>query len=58
MEDFRCKSTVYIFLLKLSFFSGSCVYVHLFYFNGQKKNLYITIKVKLLNLRIGAWEKR
>ncbi len=36
--------------------SGSYVYAQLFHFNGNEKNLFIGIKVKLLNLHIGAWE--
>ncbi len=43
------------FLLKWTFFSGSYVYVPLFHLNGNEKNLFIAIKVKLLNLHIGAW---
>ncbi len=35
-------------------FSGSYVYAQLFHFNGNEKNLFIGIKVKLLNLHIGA----
>ncbi len=42
------------FLLKLVFFSGFFVYVQLFHFNGKERNLFIAIKVKLLNLHIGA----
>ncbi len=40
------------------FFSGSYVYIQLFPFNGQEKNLnlFIAIKAKLLNLHLGAWE--
>ncbi len=48
-------SAVWNFLLKLSFFSGSYVYVQLFHFNGNEKNLFIAIKVKLLNLHTQAW---
>ncbi len=44
------------FLLKLAFFSQAPVYVYvqLFHFNGNEKNLFIAIKMKLLNLHIGA----
>ncbi len=49
------KSAILNFLLKWAFFLGSYVYVLLFHFNGNKKNLFIAIKVKLLNLHIGAW---
>ncbi len=48
---------IWNFLLKLAFFSGSYVYVQLFHFNGSEKNLFIAIKVKLLNLHLRAWEK-
>ncbi len=44
-------------LIKLAFFSGSYGYVQLFHFNNSENNLFIGIKVKLLNLHIGAWEK-
>ncbi len=43
------------FLLKWAFLSGSYIYVQLFHFNGREKYLYIAIRVKLLNLNIGAW---
>ncbi len=33
------------------------IYVQLYHFNGNEKNLFITIKVKLLDLHIGAWWK-
>ncbi len=33
----------------------SYVYVQLFHFNGNENNLFIAVKVKLLNLHIGAW---
>ncbi len=32
-------------------------YVKLFHLNGNENNLFIAIKVQLLNLHIGAWEK-
>ncbi len=37
------------FSCKILFFSGSCVYVKLFHFNGNEKNLFNATKVKLLN---------
>ncbi len=40
------------------FFSGSYVYVQLFHFNGNENNLLIAIKVNLLQLHVGAWEKQ
>ncbi len=46
-------SVIWKFLLNVS--SSSCVYVQLFHFNGNEKNLFIDIKVKSLNLHIGAW---
>ncbi len=48
-------SAVWNFLLKLAFFSQAPVFVKLFHFNGNENNLFIAIKVKLLNLHIGAW---
>ncbi len=39
------KSAIWNFLLKWAFFLGSYVYVLLFHFNGNKKNLFIAIKV-------------
>ncbi len=50
-------SAVWNFLLKWAFFSGFYVYVQLFHLKGNEKNLFIVIRVKLLNLHIGAWEK-
>ncbi len=47
-------SAIRNFVLKLAFFSGFFVYVQLFHFNGIEKNLFIAIKVKLLNLHIGS----
>ncbi len=38
------------------FFSGSYIYVQLFHFNGNEKNLFIANTIKLLNLHIKAWE--
>ncbi len=35
------------------FFYVSYVYVQVFHFNGNEKNLFIAIKVKILNLHIG-----
>ncbi len=43
-------SVVWNVLLKLVFFSGLYVYAQLFHFNGKEKNIFIAIKVKLLNL--------
>ncbi len=48
-------SSVWNFLLKWEFLSGSYVYVPLSHLKGSEKNLFIAIKVKLLNLHIGAW---
>ncbi len=48
-------TAVWISFLKLALFSGSYVYVQLFHFNGNEKNIFIAIKVKLLNLHIEAW---
>ncbi len=42
----KTKSAIWNFLLKWAFFSGSYVYVQLFHFNGDEKNLFIAIKVK------------
>ncbi len=39
---------VWIFLLNCTFFSRSYIYVQLFHFNSIEKDLYIAIKVKLL----------
>ncbi len=50
-------SAIWNFLLKLAFLSGSYIYVQLFHFNCIEKNLYITIRIKLLNLNIAAWYK-
>ncbi len=36
-------------------FSGSYIYVQLFHFYCIEKDLYIAIRVKWLNLNIGAW---
>ncbi len=47
-EDFRCKS----FEVPSEIFSCSCAYVQLFHFNANENNLFIAIKVKLLNLQI------
>ncbi len=41
----------YLFIL----LSGSYVYIQIFHFNGHENNLFIAIKVKLLNLHIEAW---
>ncbi len=49
------ESAVWKFLLKSAFFLGSYVYVQLFHFNGNENNLFIAIKVQLLNLHIGVW---
>ncbi len=48
-------SAVWNFVLKWVFFSGSYIYVHLYHLNGNETNLFIVIKVKLLNLHIWAW---
>ncbi len=53
----KTSKYVWHFLLLLAFFSGFYVYVQLFDFNANEKNLLIAIKVKLLNLNIGAWKK-
>ncbi len=42
------KSAIWIFLLKCEFFSRSYIYVQLFHLNCIEKDLYIAIKVKLL----------
>ncbi len=36
-------------------FSGFYVYFQLFHFNCIEKNLYIVIRVKLLNLNMAVW---
>ncbi len=57
-EEFRCKkppSAGWNFLLKLAFISGSYIYIQLFHFNCIENDIYIAIRVKLLNLNIGAW---
>ncbi len=41
-------SAVWIFLLKFVFFSHFYIYVQLFHFNCIENDLYIAIKVKLL----------
>ncbi len=46
------RPTFLNFLLKFAFFWGFYVYVQLFDFNGNEKNLFIAIKVKLLNLHM------
>ncbi len=48
-------SAIWNFHLKWAFLSGSYVHVQLFHFNCIEKDLYIAIRVKLLNLNIGAW---
>ncbi len=48
-------SAIWIFLLEWAFLSGSYVYVQLFHLNGNEKNPFIAIKVRLLNQHIGAW---
>ncbi len=53
-SDAKASSAIWNFLLKWAFLSGSYVYVQLFHINGNKKNLFIAIKVKLLNLHTGA----
>ncbi len=45
--NFFCQISIVLRLLY--------VYVQLFHFNGNEKNIFIAIKVKLLNLHIGAW---
>ncbi len=40
--------------LQIAIFSGSYIYVQLFDLNGNEKNLFDTIKVKLLNLHMRA----
>ncbi len=47
-------SSIWNFLLKWAFLSGSYVYVQLFHLKGNEKNLFIAIKVKWLNLHIGT----
>ncbi len=51
----KLLSAIWNFLLKWAFISGSYVYVQLFHFDSNEKNLIVIIKVKLLNLHIGAW---
>ncbi len=46
---------IWNFLIKLAFLSGSYIYVQLFHFNCIEKDLYIAIRVQLLNLNIAAW---
>ncbi len=41
-------SAIWILLLKYEFFSRSYVYVQLFHLNCIEKDLYIAIKLKLL----------
>ncbi len=43
------------FSSKISIFLRPYVYVQLFHFNCNELNLFIAIKVKLLNLHIGAY---
>ncbi len=50
-------SAIWNFLLKWAFLSGSYIYVQLFQINCIEKDLYIAIRVKLLNLNIAAWLK-
>ncbi len=50
-------SAIWNCLLKWAFLSGSYVYVQLFHINDNENNLFFAIKVKSLNLHIGAWEK-
>ncbi len=49
-------SAVLKFLLKWAILSGSCIYVQLFHFNCIEKDIYIAIKVKLLNPHTRAWK--
>ncbi len=42
------SNCIWIFLLKCAFFSGSYIYVQLFHLNCIEKDLYIAIKLKLL----------
>ncbi len=53
----KLLSTVWNIFLKWAFLLGSYIYVQLFNFNCIEKDLYIAIRVKLLNLNIGAWKK-
>ncbi len=48
-------SAIWNVLLKWAILSGSYIYVQFFHFNCIEKHLYIAIRVKLLNLNIGAW---
>ncbi len=43
------------FSSRMRILSGSYVYVQLFHLNGNEKNPFIAIKVRLLNQHIGAW---
>ncbi len=48
--DAKPASAVYIFLLKFEFFSCSYIYVQLFHLTCIEKDIYIAIKVKLLEI--------
>ncbi len=48
-------NAVWNFLIKWAFLSDSYIYVQLFYFSCIEKDLYIAIRVKLLNRNIAAW---
>ncbi len=43
------------FSSKMSIFIRPYIYVQLFHFNCIEKDLYVAIRVKLLNLNIAAW---
>ncbi len=47
-------SAIWNFLLKWAFLSGSYIYVQLFHFNCIEMDLYIAIRVKVLNPNIGG----
>ncbi len=48
-------NAVWNFLIKWAFLSGSYSYFQLFHFNCIENDLYIAIRVKLLNPNIAAW---
>ncbi len=54
-SDAKASKCCLNFSSKMAFLSGSYIYVQLFYFNCIEKDLYIAIRVRLLNLNIAAW---
>ncbi len=52
VDEANISVVLAIIALLLAFLSGSYIYVQLFHFNCIEKDLYIAIRVKLLNINI------